>query len=321
MTFAEIAVFHHLLSRANRMEVRGEVGLCAGLGIRQLAIDMGKSRNATKKALRALESAGYVKLCKDGIFIPKFIPTSGSQLDPPPGQDMTHPRVTNGPTSGSQLDPPPGQDMTHPRVTNGPTSGSQLDPPPGQDMTHQTPEVTENKAPRGSRDLKRDVRDIRDTVRPDHVINSPYEFKAEVTIEKVAEALDDWMMDLAQWMPARFGTASVSPKYIEAVFNLVNVGNAKGLVAAKPGEVPYDLDEIEWAVRGYIVGSSRDQWLKQKQQQGEILGLYWLFTANGMIAKYAEMGREKWEKWVGENNRARAAIEASEARAQDRRTT
>ncbi len=298
MTFAEIAVFHHLLSRANRMGVRGEVGLCAGLGIRQLAIDMGKSRNATKKALRGLESAGYLKLCKDGIFIPKFIPTSGSQLDPPPGQDMTHPRVTNGPTSGSHLDPPP-----------------------GQDMTHQTPEVTENKAPRGSRDLKRDVRDIRDTVRPDHVINSPYEFKAEVTIEKVAEALDDWMMDLAQWMPARFGTASVSPKYIEAVFNLVNVGNAKGLVAAKPGEVPYDLDEIEWAVRGYIVGSSRDQWLKQKQQQGEILGLYWLFTANGMIAKYAEMGREKWEKWVGENNRARAAIEASEARAQERRIT
>jgi len=72
MSFAEIAVFHHLLNRANRTSRRGALGLCPGLTGNRLAEDMGKSRDAIQRALKSLEAGKYVSRTEDGIFVHKF---------------------------------------------------------------------------------------------------------------------------------------------------------------------------------------------------------------------------------------------------------
>ena len=130
MTWSEIAVFHHLLNRANRSENKGHVGLCAGLTGRRLAVELGKNRNTTQRALNGLFAKGYIESVSDGFFIPKFnaevaVIEANSQPNPtkyelPPaligatgGSNKRHPRVKYEPppvqiraTSGSNTSHP-----------------------------------------------------------------------------------------------------------------------------------------------------------------------------------------------------------------------
>ena len=80
MTWAEIAVFSHLLNRANRTARAGRVGLCAGLTGNKLAKDMRKSREATQRALSGLSSTKgphgkrgrYIEVTPEGIIVLNF---------------------------------------------------------------------------------------------------------------------------------------------------------------------------------------------------------------------------------------------------------
>ena len=72
MTFPEIAVFHRLLNRANRDRRRGPAGLCPGVGVRTLALGMGKDRGAVRRAIQGLETKNYVKRTRSAILVLNF---------------------------------------------------------------------------------------------------------------------------------------------------------------------------------------------------------------------------------------------------------
>jgi hypothetical protein len=108
MSFAEIAVFHHLLNRANRKDTKrwGPIGLCHGLTGNRIADDMGKSREATHRALRGLETPTvsrpkYIERRHDGIFIFNFDPAGK-----PPGLKRSH-RLENRPAGIQPAGIPP----------------------------------------------------------------------------------------------------------------------------------------------------------------------------------------------------------------------
>ena len=90
MTFPEIAVFHRLLNLANR---RGTVGLCAGVGVRTLALGMGKDRGAIRRAIVGLEQKNYVKRDPAGLLVLNF--TGESPQEHPTNGSSQHHGVEN----------------------------------------------------------------------------------------------------------------------------------------------------------------------------------------------------------------------------------
>ena len=82
MSFAEIAVFHHLLNCAVRSEQKAEalgckVGFCPDMTGNRLAAAMGKSRESIHRALRALACHGkarrrFITRTRDGIMVHNF---------------------------------------------------------------------------------------------------------------------------------------------------------------------------------------------------------------------------------------------------------
>jgi hypothetical protein len=120
MSFAEIAVFHHLLNCAVRTEQRAtklgcEVGFCPNMSGRRLAEDMGKSRDAVHRALRRLEKAEYITRREDGILVHNF---NGNQVavkqaGPDHGRPESRPWVAVKPAN-------PGRKTGQPRPENRP---------------------------------------------------------------------------------------------------------------------------------------------------------------------------------------------------------
>ena len=143
MTWAEIAVFSHLLNRANRSATNGRVGLCAGLTGRKLAKYMNKSREATQRALSGLAGTKgpngprlrYLEISKDGILVLNFEPEAASaptELEKasalgrlPSGLDPS--RWPGSQPGGGGLDPSRKWPGSQPGVARIP-AGSGLDP-------------------------------------------------------------------------------------------------------------------------------------------------------------------------------------------------
>jgi DNA-binding transcriptional MocR family regulator len=141
MTWPEIGVFHHLLSRATRNQEYGAVGLCRGLGSRAVAEDMGKDRNTVRRAMQGLEAARYIKRTSEGVLVLNFNgndrqihqtpeaerPAAGSSLaataDPLEGPPMT----VEKPVENLWKTPPP----KRARVLRAPTQGCLEHPPHG----------------------------------------------------------------------------------------------------------------------------------------------------------------------------------------------
>ena len=120
MTWAEIAVFHHLLSRANRTETvrSGPIGLCSGLTGNKVAMEMNKSRGATHKALSGLEGTKgprgiqrrpYIKQSRAGIVVLNFDPDLESAAGQIPAGQIPAGQIPAGQIPAGQIPAGTGQ--------------------------------------------------------------------------------------------------------------------------------------------------------------------------------------------------------------------
>lgn len=101
MSFAEIAVFHHLLNCAVRSERKAEtlgckVGFCPDMTGNRLAAAMGKSRDSVQRALRALACHGkakrrFITRTPDGIMVHNFDGTGAVEIPDEPAVKQASP--------------------------------------------------------------------------------------------------------------------------------------------------------------------------------------------------------------------------------------